>query len=775
MNDDDGEIAMLIDEIEGRQSTDPSEKSPSLDLCLRLPKLEAIFAFDPLILTRDTPLDTHCDSPLHFDDLKDDIDFVFIKDLEVVDFYSSDKQCRENAFQKRILQPVLDILKEMGEKCMKRPGKARYVGLFRCLSYIEVAKETGLIAIAVRDIFSHPPQGFRALRDAYNEIETKGTLSDETFDRLVLFRKLAGYFYDKKALKFLITMVEPVLKFKADQKEERLSMLRFLQLAGEYFKHLLPSTLKLSSDMAIELINLRDRLSHMNHANLDKICLGDSNTEQVFEKVRGDIIQLENRLKHMLKCYNEQYSGLSSDDIWKKLKNFPETDLGKPKTQQDTPPHIQQDTSLQTQQDTPPQTQQDTSLQTQQDTPPPTPPHTQHVWNGLKSLLNLMTWGTPSVVKKKPECIILKKKIKKYVDQLLSGFKGIDKKKVVSIRNKLNGIFSSIQDKPCHGYGNLSEKYAELVENINDACDPDNEGCEVEDNKVFNWLSKPSSTVETLFHEMHRTGICTKADKYKLRCKRIENILGVIESLRIMAKINTDLIIEVSKQANEKVLNAKADRMISAIQDLEMQVCLEVSKRLNGLHTMLLNRKKDIKSVDTEPKLKDILSDAGKIIDDFLKECPEGPQLQQELKNPSREQKFCQIECYIKRKQVKKDHRFHLPTQQIVAMRECFTNGTSLMTACEFNLVVVFELLKEVSDYPELKCLTVTSQIRNYLSHLDPFGSELLYAEEEEEDKMKAQCPSSPQEVIAKEVSVLCINVKFILEDFLSTLPRTCD
>lgn len=79
-----------------------------------------------------------------------------------------------------------------------------------------------------------------------------------------LFINLAGFFYDKKAIRYLQETNESILSTIPDitQPSGRIALLRVLQIHGEVFKLMLPSTLNLDPTMPSEglIEGLRDKL-----------------------------------------------------------------------------------------------------------------------------------------------------------------------------------------------------------------------------------------------------------------------------------------------------------------------------------------------------------------------------------------------------------------------------------------------------------------------------------------------------------------------------------
>ena len=124
---------------------------------------------------------------------------------------------------------------------------------------------------------------------------------------------------------------------------------------------------------------------------------------------------------------------------------------------------------------------------------------------------------------------------------------------------------------------------------------------------------------------------------------------------------------------------------------------------------------------------------------------------------------------FIREQQVQKNHRFHRPTLVEESLKPRLKAQTSLIPVNEFLVSTFYELLKEVTDYPELIQLQDTDQIRNHFSDVDPFELEPLRVKSSNTFDSGTYL-NNPTGTLAKELAILGINVRYLLEEFLRTV-----
>ena len=698
------------------------------EILKELSKLEAFYKLDPNIGSED---------PRIIPTLPDTVDIELL--TKALDFYSPDEKERIYAFNREIEIPLRKLLVDVAKCCLKWPGKAKHVALFYCLDdaiFPHELKE--LITVAIKDIFSDSDYGLDALRCAIEELKDTEELQAESLEKLVLFRKLAGYIYDRKALEKLCEMALLVKSIgNISEWNVRLSMLRFIQVAGEYFKLLLPSTLNSTSGSSCKAIcisktlsDLRDKLSHLSIKKLQAL---KNCNDAVFKDVQTDITHLETALQEMSKCYQQRKDNYKA--LWNDLKKLPENTT------------------------------------------------TQHgctcTWfKDLKTLLEPPGRGGSRADVNYDECVeellhfehtekkkekelinffsTLNKKMKKDHTSLDVTLKAMqitreehDRRKselgkikgVTEQKKKLKDLIMRI--KPCFGNGNLSKKY----EDFRTDCDT----ILSEDNEVFKWMSDPTSKVEKVFHKVHITSISDKADKVKLRLSKIEELISMIEALQetVDSGQSLEFLPTDYEIANRKICSAKAAYITDAISTYPA----DMTEQLKNLQAQFADSNDIINKADT------IVMRFPEILDP----------LKLKLKIMSHEQHYWKMLSRCVEDKIKKNHRC-LPSSNVTTMiiTKCYTSTSTrtesesqqLIMAHQFFVASIYELLKEISDYPELTCfLNVTNQVRNHFLHPDPFQKTVL-----DIDTFETVSIKDHKFKLAKEVAILSINVKFILK-----------
>lgn len=742
---------MPAHEAGGGEGTWPCANQPTASeferILHELSQLESIYELDPNIVSDDPQRKIPCT-------LSDTVD-VYVLQI-ALSFYSPCEAERNRAFERNIWIPLKNLLVNVANCCLKWPGKAKHVALFNCLSLIRDKVELELLSVALKDIFSDSKYGLSALRCAIKELRDTQELQAQSVMNLVLFRKLAGYYFDEKAIENLCQMAQPVSEGMLSEWKVRLSMLRFIQVAGEYFQLLLPSTLNLApwdTDISIAktLSNLRNKLTHLNSDKLGKLktCKDD-----IFEQVRTDIASLATALQHMIMGYQNRKVkfGSNTKDLWNYLKaTLPE--------EVTTTQHTCTNTWFE-------------KLNTLLEPPGGGGASDVNYDEIVGELINSERTAADNVKNLKKFFSALNKKTtagqdldaalqtmevsRKDHDERLARLEDI--KRVTTHKKTLKDQFMATT--PCCGNGNLSKKYEEFVQGIRTACDK----TLLDDNEDFMWMSEPTSKVEKVFHKLHKTSIANKADKDKLRRNKIEQLTGMIESLQEIAGIK-DMSVELvaTVTANEKILCAKAAHIACVAEAMEGQYP-DITKQLWELQK---------KFTDPKDTIENIIREADTVLNSFvnIRNTDELFGLKQKLIITSQDRHYCLIASRYMEENIKKNHRYQ-PSSKVTEMIitnwdkiKSPTECLQLIMAHQFIVASFYELLKEVSDYPELACFLDSNQVRNHFSHPDPFQEKNL-------DIRVGPVFGTRKEELVNEVAILSLNVKFILKSLTKILAQ---
>ncbi len=142
----------------------------------------------------------------------------------------------------------------------------------------------------------------------------------------------------------------------------------------------------------------------------------------------------------------------------------------------------------------------------------------------------------------------------------------------------------------------------------------------------------------------------------------------------------------------------------------------------------------------------------------------------QELMNKTRYKKSRLISKVWNLEKVKMNYRSNLCTVT-KRLRKELKNNLEMTAAYEFLIASTYECLKAIKDYPELQELESTDQIRDYFFHTDLSGSGFSPLVVRQKGRMRGKTIYTDQPgMVAKEVSILTINIKAILEDLADNL-----
>jgi len=786
----------------------PEQRETKLDHAIKaISNLEDIYRFDPALLIQDGSTSP----PLNFSGID------LQRAISLLPFYSEDPSERNYAFRRSIQEPFLNILEDAAESTYKFP---------QILKYLQSLKVTGssqaLLDIAFRDLFADPTEGLSALSNALRGLKANKRLSADEENKLRLFRNLAGYFYDRKALTYLQVATETVLDAKPDISlcTGRVALLRAIQLPGEFFKLMLPSTLSLDPTLPSEgvLEGLRDRLSHLSRMKFDKLFGPSPEATLTFQNLLVGIARLKSCLETMIVRYDATTKDLTPTQLWTHIKSLPGTRIEAP-TQWSGMESLTNLLAPPSPTVTLPSLSYVMEISSIVPVPSNTDENERYMQRreGIRSILNrkgdalnnvaeihdtLLSLGVTINIsdttqlcsqlkdegekisqlyqsKRKLEAEQKKEELRKLINQGVLGYLGVSPeqnetyeqhreiiRKALEQQQNLRRLLD--QMKPCNGFGNLSDKYAEFCDKLKEA------GIALPQT-IFEWDKDPTTVLEMLFHKVHRTGLSSKQDKNNLRRTRIQGLLEIIELIKTQLGVNTSLESETTKDTHKIIIEGKAKIMADVLRIQQPQEKKDL-QALQGIQERLYQLGSDALLAATPDDLHNALMLVDQSIASFITQYegmfpqPSSTQtqvitdLKEALLNKSRGHKVHQLRDFISRQQVQANHRFHKPTRVENSLKQHLKTSTIGIVVYEFLVSTFYELLKEVYDYPELGGLRDTDQIRNHFSHIDPFELEPLRVKSNKTFDSGTYINDN-EGTLAKELAILVINVRYLLED----------
>jgi hypothetical protein len=806
-------------QLHGLQEAHPPQKRENqLNHALtQLSRIQEIHRFDRTILTDDGSVNNPA---LNFNGV--DIH----KALPFLVFYSEDRSERDSAFVKYVKFPLLCLLQDAAEASFKFP---------QTLKYLKEHRVTGryqeLLDVAIKDLFTDPIEGLTALSDATKGLIANKKLTSEEERKLRLFKNLGGFFYDQKAIQCLIATNDTVLGAHLDvtQLGGRISLLRVLQLQGEIFKLMMPSTFNLDPSMPSEglLEGLRDKLSHLSRTKIEKIFSPSPESTAVFKGVLADVGRLNTCLKEINARYQKEAGSLSPTQQWAYIKSL--TDKRIDPLQPPQWPGIDSlfsflDPSLLLVNAVLPR--QTYEVEIEELTPLPADrvmveqyfQRRKSIYDILnrkgKALNNLKVFHKDlldcgaAVEEPRAEAIFNQlKSTQEQLSQLFAARKNQDgEQKKLEINELMNQLLQELMEtspeqhlaqeehreivraaqdkqrklkelldniKPCNGSGNISEKYEEFCNKLREI------GIVLLDSS-FDWTKDPDTILEKTFHKVLRTGLISKQTKQALRRSRVQSLLELTSVIRDQLGVTTSLEFESVKETNKIIIEGKSGIINGCLHAFENKGD-SATRDLWEIHGKLYGLGKEAQAITTQDELDQIHVRAGQYIQAFLShyeafllkapssKLPTVTDLRQELLNKNRGDKTLQLRNFISKQQVQSDHRYHIPVLLEKKLKRQIKATPSNIPNFEFLLSAFYELLKEVNDYPELGGLRDTDQIRNYFFHIDPFDLEPLVVVSGRTIDSGVYINNS-NGTIAKELAILVINVRYLLEDFLRKL-----
>lgn len=344
--------------------------------------------------------------------------------------------------------------------------------------------------------------------------------------------------------------------------------------------------------------------------------------------------------------------------------------------------------------------------------------------------------------------------------------------------------------KPSYGHRNFTDTFRDFCAFLKD------QGVEIE-GEAYSWIETALSPVEQLFYKVHFIPISSLSDKHKHRCERTRELISIIDFIKSLVQIKTDLILEIEKDVFKDFASGKSRLMSKLLNNLERStqappsenetvslIKIETGKtnlgNLRSLQGGLVELESQVMLSLSSSNLKILFEKVTEIISQFLIKLKESSLLEEEdyiefeneLKDKVRSEKKSHVMKFVKKEQVKSKPRNYEFPQLSAEVEKAVKENPIRYLAYEFLVAAFYELFKEVNDYPELSVLRTSDQIRNFFFHTDPFNSEpLIVGGLFENANIRIKNPFGQ---LAKEMTILTVNTKFILEEFLLDMMK-CD
>lgn len=342
--------------------------------------------------------------------------------------------------------------------------------------------------------------------------------------------------------------------------------------------------------------------------------------------------------------------------------------------------------------------------------------------------------------------------------------------------------------KPSYGHRNFTDTFRDFCAFLKD------QGVQIE-GETYSWFRTALSPVEQLFYKAHFIPISSPSDKHKHRYERTREFIRIINFIKNLVQITTDLRLETEKDAFKDFASGKSRLMsellhnlgrstqASPTEDEPLNLMKIETEKINLGNLWLLQEKLLKLESQVIPSLSScdliiLFEKATEIISQFLIKLKESNFLEEkdyiefekELKDRVRSEKKRQLMRFVKKEQVKSNPRPHEPVQISRDIEEVVKGNPLRYLAYEFLVAAFYELFKEVNDYPELSVLKTSDKVRNFFFHTDPFNSEPLIVGGLFEDANIRINNSFGQ--LAKEMTILTVNTKFLLEEFLLDMMK---
>ncbi len=350
---------------------------------------------------------------------------------------------------------------------------------------------------------------------------------------------------------------------------------------------------------------------------------------------------------------------------------------------------------------------------------------------------------------------------------------------VKNIKKKRATLKGKLEDrnivKPSYGYRNFSDEFESFCAFLKSQ--------EVEVDETYNWLESYMSSVKKLFHKAHYIPIETIHDQCRHRYSRVQELIKFIHLIRQVATIEEDIALEVEKESFRQFIDGKSTIMTDCIRRVEeLRKGEDVRKQLSEIQAQFYSLRDKMKVSLKESELVKSQEVSRKLIKDFLKMIldqgllsdPEYDTFKKKLEDLARTEKRRQLLHFLKKEIVKASPRGNEHQKLSEKIEESVKISPIRRVGYEFLVGAFYELFKEVNDYKEFSVLRPFDQVRNYFFHPDPFHSESLIVKNEDGSDSETNIKDGDNifGTISKEVSLLTVNVKFLLEQFLFDMVK---
>tara|TARA_B100001248_G_scaffold261719_1_gene253851 strand:- start:4189 stop:6384 length:2196 start_codon:yes stop_codon:yes gene_type:complete len=630
-----------------------------------------------------------------------------------------------------------------------------------------------LLDLALKDIGKSGAEGL-ALEGLLNRLEAgERIMHNEWAQACPHLERLASYYYDYTALVSMQFVLKEVVDSNLDlaRPVDRLAMVRSLHYVGEIYREISDATIGLMTAQAMpwrmrdgkkwSLYSLRNKLSHLTRARLDKlvgsVAPGASNDQvKLFEEVFKDLSFLKKLLNEIEQSYFFPAHGQSWGDFWGSLKAL-DADLQLAEPQDGDYPGLK-------------------AL------------HDHLTYTGAAAPTEditetLLDAFLPLTDKQKAAEALLKKRASKLWKAIGGEIQGDDKKaqalKIQSIlNNKLKDVLfilgkSSVELEVCeeiYTEEKLDRRQRQLLRQAVRYAKPEDKLQARADLKALNkaFLEVRGRLVRTvaLGKPLYKTIQAHKVAKEKLmRAYRVHQYKPKAGKGNITAQFAeyVDMLRDVFGQEALVAYNKNKDANALNCYNWEGEPT-ELEKlfyRANKISWTTLADKKAHQKAKTQDFIS-LVDRLGELLG------LEDATFDAELNN--KEVYTDDARTPIGRKEIEntllQDARgIFTPVLTIERAEALFAQDSLSSYAAEYLMGAIYELFKEINDYPQTLGLEATDHVRNFYNHPDPFHQDILVSGEltQGEEPWVQENAGKTKEMLAKEVGRLLVNVRYVL------------
>lgn len=645
--------------------------------------------------------------------------------LTLLPFYSEDKRTRDYAYESEIKQRIItsiSYLKEAGRDVIPKR-------ILILSDYFRFGVNQQLLDTAIRDVYQSDTYGIHDLMEVLKDIQAKKKLTKVSEMKLHYFCILGGFILDKEALRRLDdTLFEFInsIQFDASQLHHKLSLLRHLQIIGETTKHLQGFTLATVPQYPSDLLtDIRNALAHFNKKSLQTVQRAESTPLfarlfKVMVKIHSQIDQMQ---KQFPECPNEDIEGfwnslkrqatptkVTSADEFKDLEELKkllkyEPRRNKNPTSMEVDEMAIQFVQFNIEETEKEQTRRDNVMRLLQD---------KKLEQSKLIELGITAEDANNICTKLKNFHISIAKAETKGDRDTLKAQLDEKRKIVALEilqftqetwaqidndmEILRRTRKSIREF-LQGV-TCNNGHGNLTKKFKEFCE-NMTACGLNCNGAFNWNSEPNH-LELLFHKHTATGITTKNDKLAHKISKLEQLIDLLAEVRNVYKID---------------LTAEDDADIA----------------LFGSQAVL--SKEDFTAIINPLKMAACQTRRG-----YIRQ---------------------QLHQHIKKQQIKINYHSSQPRGEYIAHLMKQTEDPHSFKGAEFYILASYELLKEISDFPEIQHLQqLIRQLRNYFAHPEPEKDATL----NHTTTFSTTIVNNHPKVVATELYHLAVNLIYFLE-----------